>query len=233
MATATAVLLAAGTGARLGGDTPKAFRALAGRPILLRTLDRLFAATSVASVIAVVGPDEIERCEALIRSDYFMRQGRWSLQVGGATRQQSAKLGLERVPDESALVILHDAARPFVSPTLIDRCVEAAADKGAVTVGLPVRDTIKEVSAERWIRATPERSSLWEIQTPQVFERELIMRAHQEADRDGISATDDATLVERMGTKVHVIEGERTNIKITFAEDLRLAELMVLDRLVR
>jgi 2-C-methyl-D-erythritol 4-phosphate cytidylyltransferase len=124
-------------------------------------------------------------------------------------------------------VIIHDGARPFVSAALIDRCVESAAEKGAVVVGLPARDTIKVVGDDRLIRSTPERRSLWEIQTPQVFQKELIVAAHQQAERDGVEVTDDAMVVERFGMPVYVLEGERTNLKITLPEDIWLAEMMI------
>jgi len=114
-----------------------------------------------------------------------------------------------------------------VSPALIDRCVASAAQKGAVVVGVPVRDTIKVVADNGLIRSTPERRSLWEIQTPQVFQKELIVAAHQQAERDQIEVTDDAMVVERLGAPVYVIEGERTNLKITLPEDIWLAEMMI------
>jgi 2-C-methyl-D-erythritol 4-phosphate cytidylyltransferase len=233
MRTTTAIVLAAGSGIRMGGATPKPFHPLAGRPIVLRALDRMFAASTVTSVVLVIAPPEMERCKDLLQSDDSLRNRRWLLQSGGATRQHSARRGLELVAPDCELVLLHDAARPFVTPALIDRCVETASEKGAVVLGLPVRDTIKEVSLDRWIRATPERSLLWEIQTPQVFHRELILLAHAQAARDGILATDDAMVVERTGARVYVLDGERTNIKITLPEDLRLAELMIRDGVVR
>ncbi len=211
----------------MGGDAPKVYQLLAGRPMLLRTLDRLFAARSVNEVIIVVAADEMERCRSLIRTDDGLCHRRWSLQSGGATRQQSAKKGLERIDAGCELVMIHDAARPFVSPDLIDRCVEAAAEKGAVVVGQPVRDTIKEVSPERWIRKTPERSFLWEVQTPQVFQRGIIVRAFEQAEQEGITVTDDAAVVERIGVPVYVLDGERTNFKVTVPDDLWLAELMI------
>jgi 2-C-methyl-D-erythritol 4-phosphate cytidylyltransferase len=233
MTKASAIVLAAGAGVRLGGETAKVYQAIAGRALVLRTLDRIFAARSVDAVIVVVAPDEMTRCEALLREDPALRDRCWSLQSGGATRQQSAKRGLDCVDSDCGLVILHDAARPFVSPALIDRCVEAAAaGKDAVVAGLPVRDTIKVVSPEGWIESTPERSGLWEIQTPQVFRRELIVAAHERAEREGAQATDDAMLVERMGKRVYLLEGERTNFKITLPEDLWLAELMIRERRV-
>ena len=227
MINATAIVLAAGEGRRLGGDTPKTYLPIAGRPLLLRTLDRMFSASSVKAVVVVVAAEQKARCESLLSSDAALRDRRWLLQTGGATRQESARRGLEQVRTDAAIIIIHDAARPFVSAGLIDRCVEAAAEKQAVVVGLPVRDTIKSVSTDRCIQSTPERSTLWEIQTPQVFKRELIIDAHERAAREGVQVTDDATVVERIGTPVYVLEGERTNLKITLPEDVWLAETLI------
>ena len=224
---ATAIVLAAGDGRRLGGDTPKAYLPIAGRPLVLRTLDRMFAASSVGTVVLVVAAEHRARCESLLRSDAAMKDQRWLLQTGGATRQESAKRGLEQVGSDVEIVLIHDAARPFVSVRLIDRCVEAAVEKAAVVVGLPVRDTIKAVSPQQWIQSTPDRRDLWEIQTPQVFRRELIASAHERAAREGARVTDDAMVVERIGAPVYVLEGERTNFKITVPEDVWLAETLI------
>ena len=227
MMNATAIVLAAGEGRRLGGNAPKAYLPIGGRPLVLRTLDRLFSASSVESVVLVVAAGQRARCESLLQSDTALRGRRWLLQTGGATRQESARRGLERVKSDAAIVIIHDAARPFVSSGLIDRCVEAVAEKQAVVPGLPARDTMKFVSAERWVQSTPERNTLWEIQTPQVFRRDLIVAAHERAAREGAWATDDAMVVERMGVPVYVLEGERTNFKITVPEDVWVAETLI------
>jgi 2-C-methyl-D-erythritol 4-phosphate cytidylyltransferase len=223
----TALVLAAGAGRRIGGNTAKVFLPLAGRPLLLRTLDRVFSARSIEQVVLVVAASEVARCEALLRADAALRGRPWLLQIGGATRQQSAKRGLAKIGSDIDIVMIHDGARPLVSASLIDRCVEAVAEKGAVAVGLPVRDTIKMVSEDRRIQSTPERSSLWEIQTPQVFKRELIVDAHERAERDGVEVTDDAMLVERLGKPVFIIDGERTNLKVTVPEDVWLAESLI------
>lgn len=223
----TAIVLAAGEGRRIGGDVFKAYLPIAGRPLVLRTLDRMFAAKTVEKVILVVAGNEITRCNALLRADPALCARPCELQTGGATRQQSAIRGLEKIGAETDIVIIHDGARPFVSAALIDRLVEAAAEKGAVVAGLPVRDTIKVVGGDRLIQSTPERSALWEIQTPQVFKRELIIAAHEAAEKNGVQATDDAMVVERFGKPVYVLEGERTNFKITLPEDVWLAEMMI------
>lgn len=211
----------------MGGDTPKTYLPLAGRPLVLRTLDRVFSARTVNQVVLVVGAGDVERCRGLLRADAALRGRPCLLQVGGKTRQQSVRRGLQRVRPDSDIVVIHDGARPLVSAELIDRCVRAAVEKGAVVVGLPARDTIKVVSRDHDVQYTPERSSLWEIQTPQAFQRELIMAAHAWAEREGIEVTDDAMAVERMGKTVYVLEGERTNFKITVAEDLWLAETLI------
>jgi 2-C-methyl-D-erythritol 4-phosphate cytidylyltransferase len=224
---ATAIVVAAGEGRRIGGDTPKAYLPIAGRPIVSRTLDRFFSTRTVRQVVLVVAANELARCESMLRADSRLTSHAWVLQSGGATRQQSVKMGLEKIAPDTDVVVIHDGARPFVSPALIDRCVGAVAKKGAVVTGLPVRDTIKVVSPDRWVLATPERSSMWEIQTPQAFLRGLIVEAHDWAVREGVEATDDAMLVERMGKPVFVMDGERTNIKITVPEDMWLAETLV------
>ena len=224
-----AIVLAAGAGRRIGGEVAKTYLPIAGRPLVLRTLDRMFAAKTVKQVVLVVAANEMDRCDALLGADPQLRDLPYLLQTGGATRQQSAKRGLERIAAETDIVIIHDGARPFVSAALIDRCVESAAEKGAVVAGLPARDTIKVIGDDRLIRSTPARRSLWEIQTPQVFKKELIVAAHQQAERDGVEVTDDAMVVERLGKPVYVLEGERTNLKITLPEDIWLAEMMVRD----
>lgn len=224
---ATAIIVAAGEGRRFGGQTPKTFLAICGRPMLLRTLDRFFAARAIGKVVVVVAADQRFRAEALIGSDAAFKDRSWVVQSGGATRQESVRRGLDVVGHDADVIAIHDGARPFVSAALVDHAVNAALDKGAVVVGLPVRDTIKVVSAERWIETTPARESLWEIQTPQVFRRQIILEAHAWGEREGIDATDDAMLVEKKGERVFVLDGERTNFKVTTPDDLWLAESLI------
>lgn len=222
-----AIVLAAGEGRRVGGNPSKVFLPIAGRPLILRTLDRVFSARTIGQVVLVIAANEVARCEAMLSSDAVLQDRPCLLQAGGATRRQSAKRGLEKISSDTEIIVIHDGARPFVSAGLIDRCVEAAAEKGAVVVGLPARDTIKVVSPDREIQSTPDRSSLWEIQTPQAFRRGLIVEAHARGERDGVEVTDDALLVERLGKSVFVIDGERTNLKITVPEDVWLAETLI------
>jgi 2-C-methyl-D-erythritol 4-phosphate cytidylyltransferase/2-C-methyl-D-erythritol 4-phosphate cytidylyltransferase/2-C-methyl-D-erythritol 2,4-cyclodiphosphate synthase len=224
---ATAIIVGAGEGKRMGGPVPKSFLPIAGRPLVLRALDRFFLARSIEKIVLVVAGTEMQRSQALMQSDLNLSHRPWALQVGGATRQESVRRGLEQLDSDCEIVVIHDAARPFVSASLIDRCVDEACRVGAVVVGVPVRDTIKVVSEEHWVQATPARNSLWEIQTPQVFRKELIVEAHDRAIRQAIDATDDSTLVEQMGKAVLVLQGETTNIKITTPEDILLAEALL------
>jgi 2-C-methyl-D-erythritol 4-phosphate cytidylyltransferase len=223
----TAIIVGAGEGKRMGGPVPKSFLPIAGRPLVLRALDRFFSARSIEKVICVVAGKEMQRGQALMQGDFHLSHRPWTLQAGGATRQKSVRRGLEKLDSNCEIVVIHDAARPFVSASLIDRCVDEACRVDAIVVGVPVRNTIKVVSEDLWVQATPARNSLWEIQTPQVFRKELIVQAHDRAVRQAIDATDDATLVEQMGKPVLVVPGETTNIKITTPEDILLAEALL------
>ena len=225
----TAIIVAAGDGKRMGGATSKTFLPIAGRPLVLRTLDRFLSARSIEKVILVVPGKELRNSQTLIQDDSHLCQRSCVLQAGGASRQESVRLGLAALDADCEIVVIHDGARPFVSSSLIDRCVNEAYRVGAVVIGVPARDTIKIVSEEHWVQATPARNTLWEIQTPQVFRKEVIMEAHDWGVRQAIEATDDAMLVERIGKPVFLIEGERTNIKITVPEDVLLAEALLRD----
>jgi 2-C-methyl-D-erythritol 4-phosphate cytidylyltransferase len=223
----TAIIVGAGEGKRMGGPVPKSFLTIAGRPLVLRVLDRFFSARSIEKVILVVAAKEMQRSQALMQGDFHLSHRAWTLQTGGATRQESVRRGLEKLDPDCEIVVIHDAARPLVSASLIDRCVDEACRVDAVVVGAPVRNTIKVVSEDHWVQATPARNSLWEIQTPQVFRKELIVEAHDRALRQALDVTDDAALVEHMGKPVLVVPGETTNIKITTPEDILLAEALL------
>jgi len=222
-----AVIVAAGEGRRIGGEIPKPFLPIGGRPMILHTLNRFAESQTVRKVILVTAARQISRCHELIQSDPTLHRLEAVIQAGGFRRQDSVGQGLERLDRDCDVVVIHDGARPFVSPHLIDRCVEVAFREGAVVVGIPVRSTIKVVSVERQIQETPPRGSLWEIQTPQVFRTEIIREACRRAAEEGIEATDDAMLVERLGKKVSVVEGAAANIKITLPEDLLWAEALL------
>ena len=226
-----AVIVAAGEGKRMGGDVPKPLLSLAGRPLILHTLSR-FAASQARKVILVVPEKERRKFESLVQGNRELSGIECVLQAGGPRRQDSVNEGLKRVDKDCEIVVVHDAARPLVAPALIDRSIEAARKEGAAVVGVPIKDTIKFVSPEHRVESTPPRDSLWEIQTPQAFRVEILREAHRRAEREGIEATDDAMLVERLGRNVFVLEGDRSNLKITTPEDLLLAEALLRERRV-
>lgn len=227
-----AVIVAAGEGKRFGGKISKPFLPLAGRPIILHTLSRFAASRMVRKVILVTAETEISRCKTLLQADSQLGRLEFAIHSGGLKRQDSVRRGLTLLDADCEVVVIHDGVRPFVSSRLIDRCVEAAFKNGAAVVGVPVRDTIKVISEDRYVLKTPPRDSLWEIQTPQAFRTEILREAHLRGGRKGAEATDDAMLVERLGKKVALVEGERTNIKITVPEDLLFAEALLRKGLV-
>ena len=221
-----AVIVAAGEGRRMGANVPKPFLSLGGRPLILHTLSR-FATSQVRKLVLVAAASDISKYPALIQSDPQLGGLEFVFQAGGHRRQDSVRHGLSRLDSDCEVVVIHDGARPFVAPEIIDRCVEAAFREGAVVVGVPVSSTVKVVSSDRYVRETPPRESLWEIQTPQAFRTEIIREAFQKATAKDEEVTDDATLVERLGKRVALLEGHRTNIKITVPEDLLFAEALL------
>ena len=221
-----AVIVAAGEGRRMGANVPKPFLSLGGRPLILHTLSR-FATSQVRKLVLVAAASDISKYPALIQSDPQLGGLEFVFQAGGHRRQDSVRHGLSRLDPDCGVVVIHDGARPFVAPEIIDRCVEAAFREGAVVVGVPVSSTVKVVSSSRRVKETPPRDSLWEIQTPQAFQTEIIREAFRQAALKDTDVTDDATLVEQMGRSVAVMEGRRTNIKITVPEDLLFAEALL------
>ena len=222
-----ALIVAAGEGKRIGSAVPKPFLPIGNRPMILHTLRRFGESRTVRKVVLLTSTKEISRCQELVRSDSQLRGLECIISPGGLRRQDSVSQGLTQLDADCEVVIIHDGVRPFVSSRLIDRCVENAFKEGAVIVGVPVRDTIKVISADRLVRETPPRGSLWEIQTPQVFRTEIIREAYRQAVLEGTEATDDAMLVERLGKNVTLLEGQTTNIKITVPEDFLFAETLL------
>ncbi|MCX6835101.1 MAG: 2-C-methyl-D-erythritol 4-phosphate cytidylyltransferase [candidate division Zixibacteria bacterium] len=221
----TALIVAAGSSVRFGGPVPKQYVAVGGRPLLAWTLERFEQARSIDSIVLVVAEDQL-----LNVSDEIIDGSRSTKVVrviaGGATRQQSVLRGLESLPESTQLVAIHDGARPLTSPLDIDSVVQAAAVEKAAILASRVPDTLKKV-ADGCVMSTLNRNDLWLAQTPQVFERELILAVHRRAAREGIDVTDDATLVEATGYKVRVVESTSLNIKVTTRDDLRIVEALL------
>jgi 2-C-methyl-D-erythritol 4-phosphate cytidylyltransferase len=216
------VIVAGGSGTRVGGKELKQLRWVAGKPMLLHSLQTFMARSDVVSVVCVLPPAYagdpppwIFQCDV----------DRLMISTGGKTRQQSAANGLDDLPDEAQIVLIHDAARPGVTDSMIGRVIDAVRHDGAAIAALPVSDTIKAVDGAGRITNTVDRSRLWRAQTPQGFRRELIVRAHREGF-GGLDATDDAALCERLGIPVTVVHGDERAMKITEEADFARAEAL-------
>jgi 2-C-methyl-D-erythritol 4-phosphate cytidylyltransferase / 2-C-methyl-D-erythritol 2,4-cyclodiphosphate synthase len=221
MADVAAVVVAAGQGLRAGGDRPKQFRAIGGETMLRRTLSRLAASPAIGAIQPVIRMEDRSLFEEATAGIKLLPPV-----AGGATRQASVRAGLEALAGRNPeIVLVHDAARPFVSEALIARAIAAIEKTGAAIPGLAVTDTIKIVDKHGLVGETLDRSRLRAIQTPQAFAFAPLLEAHRRAAREGRSDfTDDAALAEWAGMQVAVFEGEPANIKITHAEDFMRAE---------
>ncbi|HET9725425.1 MAG TPA: 2-C-methyl-D-erythritol 4-phosphate cytidylyltransferase [Gemmatimonadales bacterium] len=218
------VLVAAGRSTRLGGQTPKQFRPIAGVPMVLRALRPFASHPEVAQVVLVLPSEHAEHPPEFLRS---LGSG-LTLVAGGAARADSVAAGLAALSPTCATVLVHDAARPFVERGVIDAVIaHARAGEGAVAA-VRVSDTVKEAAAadpSRVVRTVP-RDGLWRAQTPQGFPRAVLERAHREAGPERSAATDDAALVERLGVPVRLVPDSPRNLKVTTSEDLALAEVL-------
>lgn len=218
----TAIVPAAGGGTRIAGVLPKQYLPLAGVPLLTRTLQALRASPRVDSLILVVLPGHEMRCRAEILEPFGLSAD--AIVPGGEDRQASVYAGLQRAKVDTDLILVHDGARPFITPAVIQAVVAAAAEVGAAAAAIPVTDTIKVASPDGWLVETPDRGRLWAAQTPQAFRTALLREAHAKALRDGFRSTDDSALVERLGHPVRLVPGSPENLKITTTADLALAD---------
>jgi len=223
----TAILPAAGLGTRMGAETPKQFLELDGVPIVILSLRRIAACPLITDIIVATRADNVERLEARIREEKFRQPVR--VIKGGDLRQDSVAQALKLIGDETELVVVHDAVRPFVTVEQITRVIEEARRCKAAILGVPAMDTVKEVKRASLpedvalITATVPRERIVLAQTPQVFETRLLKEAFAQAEGDGLSASDEAGLVERIGHDVYVVQGSERNIKITKPADMELA----------
>jgi 2-C-methyl-D-erythritol 4-phosphate cytidylyltransferase len=217
------VIVAGGESTRTGGQELKQFRWVAGKPALLHSLQTFMARPDVVAVVVVLPrayvadpPPWIFQCDV----------DRLMISVGGRTRTESVANGLDDLPDEAQVVLVHDAARPLVDEATIDRVIAAARSGGCAIAALPVVDTLKEVDASGRVVRTVERAGLWRAQTPQGFPRDVIVRAHRDAKANHVSLTDDAALCERLGIPVSVVRGSERAMKITEEPDFARAEAL-------
>jgi len=226
MATKLSLIIpAAGSGTRLKTDIPKPYIILGGATILEHSIRQFLKADNVVQVIIATSKGYVQKAEQLLAK--ILPDGISGTVVkGGAERQDSIQNALSVVKGAD-LVAIHDAVRPFINPQQIVACCKAAAKHGGAIIAVPAKDTIKKVDAHQCICETPDRSKLWQAQTPQIFKQELIREAYNYAASTGFVGTDDASLVEKRGYNVKVIEGSRENFKITYPLDLQVAEILL------
>ncbi|MFI6898749.1 2-C-methyl-D-erythritol 4-phosphate cytidylyltransferase [Streptomyces sp. NPDC050256] len=231
-----AVIPAAGRGVRLGPGAPKALRALGGTPMLIHAVRAMAASRHVSLVVVVAPPEGAPEVRHLLDEHALPERTDFLVVPGGGTRQESVKLGLDALPEDVGVVLVHDAARPLVPVDTVDAVIEAVRDGApAVVPALPLADTVKEVEPgapgePEPVLSTPVRARLRAVQTPQGFDRDTLMRAHEEVAVSGEGATDDAGMVERLGAPVVVVPGHEEAFKVTRPLDLVLAEAVLARR---
>lgn len=212
-----------------GEKVSKQYLPLGGRPILVHTLLAFEECPSVGEIILTVGEEEIDYCQLAVVKRFSLRKVK-EIVPGGERRQDSVHNALKKVREGCHIILVHDSVRPFITRKIIQRTIEGAGIHKAVATAIPVTDTIKEGNGQGLVERTLDRDRLWSIQTPQGFECGLIKEAYSRAYEEGFYGTDDASLVEKMGHPVKVIEGSHENIKITTPEDLIIAEAILRER---
>lgn len=222
----TAIILAAGKGTRMKAQLNKQYLFLKGKPIIAHTLNAFERSSLIDEIILVINKNDVELCKRNILKKYKFKKVA-KIISGGAQRQESVLNGLAQINPKSEIVLIHDGARPLVTEQVIKRCIDGAKEFGAVSAGVPIKDTIKIMKKDGFVNFTPKRKDVWITQTPQGFKVEIIEEAHRIATKDNVLGTDDAMLVEHIGREVKMIEGDYENIKITTPEDLITAEAIL------
>ncbi len=221
-----ALIVAAGKGIRFGEGRKKQFQLLLGKPLLSHTLDKFESSPSIKSILLVVSQEDMTYCLDEVVEKYNYKKISQII-PGGKHRQDSVKNGIDYLSKDTDIVVIHDGVRPFVTIEMIEESIQYGGRFGAVVFGVPVKDTVKMIDKDRIVVKTLDRESTWLIQTPQTFHVNIIRRAYQKAQEDGFLGTDDASLVERLGIKIHVLPGSNMNLKITTPEDLALADFFL------
>jgi len=230
MMKADAVIVSAGKGHRFMEGKKKQFYFLGEKPILAHTLDKFEASPLIRSILLVVGQEDMNYCLKEIIEKY--RYQKISQVVpGGKRRQESVKNGIDSLPKDVEIVVIHDGVRPFVTKEMIEESIRSAVRFGAIVMAMPVKETIKMAHSDGTVLQTLDRESLWQVQTPQTFQAKVIKEAYYKATEESFIGTDDASLVERLGLKVHILPGSYTNIKITTPEDWMLANLFLKNKI--
>ncbi len=210
----------------MGGATRKQYLTLGGLPLLTHSLQVLQRIESIREIILSVPLQDSDYCWSEIVKPFGLSKVS-HIVAGGARRQDSVRNGLMAISDPPDLVLVHDGVRPFLQRDFVERSISCANDTGAAVVAMPIHDTVKRVDSLRIIQETLSREGLWQIQTPQVFRYDWLLKAHQEAQQGNWEVTDDAALIERIGYSVSVVEGSCFNIKITRPDDLIFGEAIL------
>ena len=225
MKTQAAVIIpAAGFGTRMGSAEPKQYLLLAGKPIIVHTVSAFIQNPNITDIVVVVPKDRVKQTESLL-SEHQIFTDSVTVVPGGRRRQDSVYLGLMALPSDNTIILVHDGARPLIPQAVIDRCYEGAVQRGAVIAAIPVKDTLKKAEPDGAVLATVDRKELFQAQTPQAAQKELLLSAYK-ANGD-IDVTDESSLLEKANIPVTIVEGAETNIKVTRPEDLSLAEKII------
>ena len=218
----TAIIVAGGKGSRMGGKIKKQYLKVNNKEIIAHTLAVFEKHPQISEMIVVTSEEDRDYVKERIQHYEYKKVSQ--VVAGGKERQDSVANGLEAVSEDSEYIMIHDGARPLITETIISKALEKTYEVDATVVAVPVKDTIKVVDTAGIVEATPARTSLWAIQTPQTFEATLIKEAYREAKDKGLIGTDDSTLVEALGKAVHIVEGSYSNIKVTTPEDLEIVK---------
>lgn len=208
------ILLAGGMGTRMQSPTPKQFLSLGEKPIALHSFELFLSIPEIDEIVVVCAPDFQESFQSTSKKPVLFA-------LPGARRQDSVYNGLQ--VSTHSLICVHDAARPFIDKELVLRVLEAGKEHGAATVGMPIKFTVKESDAQNFVQNTPDRTKIWEIQTPQVLHREILNSGFEYANKHNLTVTDDTSLAELIGKRVKLVEGSHINLKVTVPADLVIA----------
>ncbi|MBN1288468.1 MAG: 2-C-methyl-D-erythritol 4-phosphate cytidylyltransferase [Actinobacteria bacterium] len=228
---AIGIIAGGGQGERVGSGVPKLEIEVLGRPLIVHTLSAFQEAGSIEEVIVTVPPGSLEKWHPAVFHRFGITKVRTVI-AGGATRQESVFLGLKSLHKKVETVVIHDGARPLVSPEMIDSVCTMSMGEQGIIYGVPLTDTVKRVESG-YVGETLDRHTLVAVQTPQAFLFEVIFEAHRRAVEEGFTGTDDSMLVERTGGRVRVVEGHPENVKVTYPEDIMRVEAVLQSRSVK
>jgi 2-C-methyl-D-erythritol 4-phosphate cytidylyltransferase len=223
----TAILVAAGDSRRMGFD--KLFAAIAGKPVIAHTIRAFHRSASVNEIIVVAREDRHNEIKTIVRDEKFEKVR--SIIPGGKHRQDSVRAGLDHLDSATRWVAVHDAARPLITPEQIERVFQQCANHGAAALAEPINDTLKRANSDLLVSGSVDRDQLYAMQTPQIFERQLIEEAYRSVCAENIFVTDEVSAVERMGRKVALVVNGEFNFKITYPRDLPLADVVLKQRM--